>query len=134
MKRNCFKCGILILLLALAFACKEPYAPPAVNFDYNYLVVEGIISSGQPTRIQLSRTKRLTDTVLFVPETRASITIQSERGDIFPLQHISNGVYESASLMLNPTDRYRIRIATVDKAYASDFEPVKQTPEIDSVT
>jgi len=120
--------------MILAYSCKEPYAPPAVTIDYNYLVVEGIISSGQPTRIQLSRTKRLTDTVLFVPETNASVFVQSEHGENHPLQHISNGVYESASLTLNPSDRYRIRIATVNKSYVSNFEPVKTTPAIDSLT
>jgi uncharacterized protein DUF4249 len=126
--------GFILLLIMLAFACREPYAPPAVTVNYNYLVVEGIISSGQPTRIQLSRTKRLTDTVLFQPETNAAVFIQSERGDNYPLQHIGNGVFESAVLNLNPTDKYRIRIATVDKAYVSAFESLRDTPPIDSIS
>ena len=134
MKRTCFKYETFFLLMILAMSCKEPYAPPAVTIDYNFLVVEGIISSGQPTRIQLSRTKRLTDTVLFVPETSASVYILSERGDIFPLQHISNGLYQSASLNLNPADRYRINITTIGKQYMSAFESLKETPPIDSLT
>ena len=134
MKRFCFKYGSFLMLMLLAFSCKEPYAPPAVTIDYNYLVVEGIISSGQPTRIQLSRTKRLIDTVLFVPESNASVYIRSERGDIFPLQHISNGLYQSASLTLNPSDRYSISITTIGKQYSSAFEALKETPPIDSLT
>ncbi len=135
MKRIFFKYGNFLVLTMLAYySCKEPYAPPAVTIDHNFLVVEGIISSGQPTRIQLSRTKRLTDTVLFVPETNASVFIQSEHGGSFPLQHVSNGLYQSVSLNLDPSDRYRIRITTIGKEYLSALEPLKETPPIDSIT
>ena len=123
-----------ILLISGIFSCREVYDPPVVSENHNYLVVEGIISSGQPTIIQLSRTRKLNDTVLFIPEANAGVYIQSEHGENHTLQHIGNGKYQSPTLTLNQNDRYRVRVTTVGSSYVSDFESVKNTPAIDSLS
>lgn len=123
----------LIIVLA---GCKDIYTPPIRNANYNYLVVEGnIVAGNDSTFIYLSRTIAVSDTSRVQYEVNADITVESDAGDIYPLQNQFNGAYASGPLNLNSNAQYRLHIFTADgKEYASDFVPVKQTPSIDSVS
>jgi Domain of unknown function (DUF4249) len=125
---------VLPALIEMA-GCKKPYAPPIIASNVNYLVVEGVINSGQDsTIIKLSRTVNLSGVTSSKPELSAVIAVESNQNNSYPLQEIGDGKYGSAGLNLNNTGKYRLRIKTAKgKEYVSDLEPAKADPPIDSV-
>ncbi len=135
---------ILSILFFIIFSatnyisCKRPYQPPAINVDNKFLVVDGTLISSvdSPSVFTLSRTAKLTDsTFTFIPETNALVSIEDSSGGTFGLVETTNGNYRSTPLLLNPSDKYRLKITTFNgEQYASDFVEVKQTPPIDSIT
>lgn len=129
--RNTFYVLALILV-----CCKKPYNPPASSSPNSYLVVEGIINSGNDsTVIKLSKTVKLTDSVTTNPVLGANVTVEGEQGGTYPLYDVNNsGHYNSVSgLNLAPSQKYRLRIQVNSSQYLSDFVEVKKTPPIDSV-
>lgn len=129
---------LLITSFAIAgFSCRKPYQPAVIQINYDYLVMDGVINAnpGGVTRIILSRTKNLTDTIAPPREPGAKITIEAQGGGSYTLADQGNGVYNSAALNLSSSGNYRLRIVTQNgSTYESDYVPVKQTPPIDSVT
>jgi hypothetical protein len=116
-------------------ACKKPYAPPAITNANNYLVVEGIIAAGQDsTIINLSRTVNLASQTLNSPELNATVTVEGDQGVSYAIPMTDSGKYASAPLSLDNNHKYRLKISTADgQTYASNYEPVKITPPIDSL-
>jgi len=114
--------------------CKEAYTPPQIKSSPNYLVVDGVLTSGDSTKIKLSRTRNLNDSLKQSPETGARVEVIGEGSDSYTLSETTSGVYWINYLSLNASEKYRLRISTSDgKLYESDDVVVKQTPEIDSV-
>lgn len=127
---------LLILLLGMGtFGCKERFF---ANYDMpqtGYLVVAGYISNGlSPTEIRLSRTTTLSDNPREVMERGASVFIESNHSDKYLLAEVSEGIYRSGSILLDSSKQYRIIINAKGKQYQSDYSPVQQTPDIDSVS
>jgi hypothetical protein len=121
------------LLISMVTSCREPYDPPAINANLNYLVVDGLLNTGDSTVITLSRTRNFSDTSVSVPETGAQITVVGDAADSYAFTEEPNGRYIS-NLNLNPAEKYQLKIATIDgKQYTSDPVVVKETPPIDSV-
>ncbi len=119
-----------ILLVFLLFAsCKKAYNPPgAWSASARYLVIDGVINSGDSTFIKLSRTKIFGDTIVLDTERNAQVTIESDANESYPLSEISAGDYSAAPLNLNTAHRYRLNIKTADgkeyyeyKGNAKDF-------------
>jgi hypothetical protein len=76
--------------------CKNPYNPAVTASNVNYLVVEGLINSGQDsTIIKLSRTVNISDTTKVNPELGAQVTVESDQNTIYPIQEIGKGRYAS---------------------------------------
>jgi len=128
---------IYFSLLLCGFGCREKYDAPVTPLTTGYLVVEGFINNGTTpsvTTVTLSRTTKLTDTAKILYEKKAQVTIEGAAGGSFSLTETTAGVYTSAPLTLNASDKYRIHIkTTAGKDYMSDYSPVKSTPAIDSV-
>jgi len=124
----------LLLLLAL-MACKKPYNPTVIASPNHYLVVEGVINSGNDsTIIKLSRTVNLDSAVTKNPVSSASVTVESDQHNVYPLVSTGTGTYVSGGLNLSASQKYRLRIVTPDgQKYSSDFIAVKPTPPIDSI-
>ena len=126
------------LLFILYAACVKPYNPPAIQAANNYLVVDGIINTGGNaiTTIILSRSKNLADTVSFIPELNAQVSIVDSTGATFPLvASNSSGKYLSSALNLNQIDKYKILITTSNgHQYQSAFVRPETTPAIDSLS
>ena len=125
----------IVLLAVMTASCKKPYNPNLPAVQSNYLVVEGVINSGQDsTIIRLSKTVALKDSTKATPELNAQVTVESNQNGTYPLQELGNGKYVSPSLNLDISGKYRLHIRTQSgKEYISDFESVKTTPAIDSV-
>jgi hypothetical protein len=126
-----------VLLIMILTGCKQAYNPPSIHANLNYLVVDGIIISGQDaTIVNLSRTQNLSDSIQSVlPETGAQVSVAGVNGDVYPLTEQSSGAYTASQLNLNNNEKYQLKIITSNgKEYLSDSIPVKITPAIDSVT
>jgi hypothetical protein len=128
---------ISFVLTICLFGCKKPYTPTIASSQSNYLVVEGLINSGNDsTLIKLSRTVKISDTTKTInPVLDAQVTVESDQNGSWSLFDTNNnGVYGSASLNLPASQKYRLRISTPDgRKYLSDFIAVRPTPAIDSI-
>ena len=122
-------------MMLLFSRCKQEYDPQIEAKKSGFLVVEGLLNSGQgPTTIHLSRSSDLNDTAL-KPEVSAQLNVQGEDGSSFPLFGNGNGEYSIVQLTLDNNVKYRLQIKTFDgKEYVSDYTAVKYTPPIDSIT
>jgi hypothetical protein len=127
--------GFFVTAVIICYGCKKPFNPVIVASNSNYLVVEGVINSGQDsTNIKLSRTVNISDTTRTVPELGAQVTVESDQNTSYPLSETGNGKYSSPALSLSATQKYHLHIKTsTGKEYLSDFEAVKLTPPIDSI-
>jgi len=125
------------LIEFFATGCKIEYRPSVQSPATGYLVVEGFINSGNgPTIITLSRTIKIyDDSTTNVGEHGALVNIEGENNESYPLYETGDGIYTSASLQLNPSEKYRLKIVTHDgKEYTSDFSSYRATPDIDSLS
>ena len=124
-----------IILLLLAFSCREKYVPPVVAPAGGYLVVEGNINSGNaPTTIVLSRTNSLSETTKIYEED-AKVLIEGNDNSSYTLPQTLSGYYTLDNLILDNNKTYRLHITTKEgKEYISSFVQVKQTPPIDSIS
>jgi Domain of unknown function (DUF4249) len=131
MKKISKVCYLMVLTL---LCCKKPYSPTSITNVTNYLVVEGVINTGQDsTIIKLSRTVKLSSVISTNPELHALVTVESDANTSFPLTETGNGYYVFPALSLNAST-CRLKIVTNNgKTYLSDFVPLKNAPPIDSV-
>jgi hypothetical protein len=122
-------------ILLLAFSCKEKYISPYIPPAKGYLVVDGIINSGQgATTIRLSRTIVLADSGRAKNETKALVRVEGENNTSFVLPETAQGTYSINQLILNNNVKYRLYVKTTDgKEYLSDFAKPIKTPPIDNI-
>jgi hypothetical protein len=127
-------CRVFILSFMLA-GCKNPYLPPIIASNSNYLVIEGVVNSGQDSTIlKISRTVNLSGNTNSKPELNAVVTVESDQTAIYQIPEIGPGKYASPALNLDNTRKYHVRIKTsAGKEYLSDFAAINNTPPIDSV-
>src|SRR5690606_10646275 len=130
-----FALGAVVTLLAIQ-GCKEKFPFPPSAIDRSHLVVEGFINIGNDsTRIKISRSVKPDDSVFIKPERAAVVSVEAENGSNYPLFETEPGMYCGAPVTLNPSEKYRLAIQTVNgKSYFSEFVAVKTTPPIDSVS
>src|SRR5579863_4929710 len=124
----------IMILLVADLGCRKPYSPTVVAISGNYLVVEGVINTGQDsTVIRLSRTVALSSVARTKPEPGAVVTIISDGGVSYPCIEAGKGYYKAAGLNM-ASGNLGLRINASDgKVYQSDLVPVKNSPPIDSV-
>jgi len=133
--KNTYKIFAALFLLVGVWACKKVFNPIITTTDHSFLVVEGVVNSGTDTTyIFLSRTIKL-DSARHKPEEKATVVVESDQSNRYPLTEVAQGKYMAINLNL-PTDRkYRLHIVTAaGKEYLSDFVENKITPPIDSIT
>jgi Domain of unknown function (DUF4249) len=128
--------GNLLFLLITVMGCKKAYNPPATTTNYNYLVVEGLINTGQDsTIIKLSRTVTISTQTAENPELSAQVTVENDQNNSYALLELGKGNYGSPALNLGNLHKYRLRVKTADGTeYLSDFVVAKNSPPIDSIT
>ncbi|RZL62278.1 MAG: DUF4249 domain-containing protein [Pedobacter sp.] len=125
------------VMMLLVSSCKEEFNPTVTSINNNILVVEGIINTGaDSTIINLSRTVLVSQKTTVNPETGATLTVESETNQSYPLPELASkkGVYASLPLNLDPSKKYRLRIRTANgTTYLSDFVETKVSPTMDLV-
>ena len=126
---------LLVCLCVIYFlGCKESFEPNLPSVPQGYLVVEGFINAQGPTQIKLSRSVPIDQKKTLKPELNAQVIIEGDNNSSYLLTASTGGFYSSASLNLNVSHNYRIRINTREgKQYLSEFVPVKLAPDIDSI-
>ena len=126
-------CFFLILIFC---CCRKPYNPAVTSSPGSFLVVEGVLNSGSDsTFIKISRTVKLSDSIIANPELGATVKVEDDNTFSAPLIDADGtGIYISPNLALQPNVQYRLHITTQNGSqYVSDFVPIKPTPPIDSV-
>ncbi len=137
MNKNRFLIKLLVYCIPLTFfgSCKVPYYPPVNSSNQHYLVVEGYINSNGLTNIKLTRTRTISkgDTSAYINETGATVVIEDDQNNVYPLYENGGGNYSSSNF-LDSTHQYRLHIITGNnKEYVSDFVPCKISPPIDNL-
>lgn len=133
--KNIILAGLIITALTWA-ACREVYTPPVTAIDTKkILVIEGYISVGNsPTSVSLTHATKLGENSGIQPESGATVVVQSDDGNNYPLNETAGGVYTIPAINGNTAAKYRIAITTLDgNQYQSDYVEYKQTPVIDSI-
>jgi hypothetical protein len=126
----------LFILFAASTACKEKFVLPGGSPRTGFLVIDGVINSGQgPTTLRLTRTLGLVDSVAFSNEFDANVRVEGDDNSTHPLNELQDGVYHHPQLSLNGSVKYRLHINTRDgREYISDYSPVLRTPPVDSIS
>ncbi|TLV00603.1 DUF4249 domain-containing protein [Dyadobacter luticola] len=127
---------VFLVLVTTLYCCIEPFSPPEVNSDQNYLVVDGFLNVGKDTsRIELRRTQNINEKATSVVEAGATVTVESEGGESNVFTDGGSGLYYLPPRQYNVAGKYRLRIKTkAGKEYLSDYVTVSATPPIDSLT
>ena len=127
---------VVSVLFFMMAGCREPFNPSIVTESSNFLVVEGFLNIGEgATNIYLSRTTKVSEPGIIIPELNARLQVEGDNGVVFPLQEIGGGRYSVETINFDPSTEYRLRIATNDgKEYLSEFVKTKETPPIDSIS
>lgn len=124
---------MLVVLLAFAGACLDPFTAPQRDNGFRFLVVDGAFRPNDTTEIRLSRTVNLGSSELPPPESGALIQIENEAGQRAELSEVEPGRYV---LPPGAVTGVRMRLLMTTQAgtrYASDFEEVLTTPAIENV-
>jgi hypothetical protein len=126
---------IIIIAGLVIFSCVEPYLPPVIENNPNYLVVNGMLNLNGTAEIQLTYTTNITSTDAPPRAANALVQIQDDANNTYTLPEISSGYYTQSNLSLDVLKKYRLYIKTSSgKEYLSDFVELKQTPPIDSIS
>ncbi len=127
---------LYILLIVTAAACREKYIFISDVPAAGYLVVEGVINSGNgPTSIKISRTQALEDSNALRHERSATVRVEGEDNSRQQLYEKTNGLYSADQLNINPAVKYRLHIYTNDgREYATEYASPNKTPAIDDIT
>ena len=131
------KCKIFLCIISIVIldACKQEYPLPQETRNLNLLVVEGILNAGQgATVVRLSRSFDPTVIGNVIPELSAQVTVEGDDNTSFVLTGGPGGEYTHSQLNLQSTQKYRLRIETLNgNEYLSDYVPVQPSPAIDSI-
>jgi hypothetical protein len=119
----------------LAIQCVEPYDPPIVSRETNYLVVDAFLDAGNGVAsVKLTRTIPVYADQLPPAEKSASVTVEDESGNAFTLTENADGLYTRNNLPVSIQSKYRLHIKTADNQdFRSEFIAVRSTPPLDSI-
>jgi Domain of unknown function (DUF4249) len=116
--------------------CIEPYNPPEVQTSEHYLVVDGLVDSGDGSaEVMLTYTQSLDSEGPAPTESGANVSIEINGSQIIQLSEVSGGIYVADNMIINEGDKCRLLIKTANGIeFASEVVTSKSTPAIDSVT
>lgn len=130
------KYGVLFLILTLVAAgCIDPFNPSDANKDGKYLVIGGFLNTGGDTSfITLTRTQGLSAREAPTTVPGAVVKVVGDKGTTYTFTASGNGKYYLTPRTFPVTEKFMLSVSLGNKSYASEYVPVKQTPDIDSVS
>src|SRR6185312_7470731 len=100
---------VLSVVLAAWLACKKPYSPKLVANNSNYLVVEGVINTGNDSTIfKLSRAVAVSAHLDSAAESGARIIVEDKNSAGYQLLDLGNGRYGMGPVGFDTTRQYRV--------------------------
>ena len=125
-----------LFVMLITTNCVEPYQAPLSSEETNVLVIDGFINTtAKSAQIKLSRSIALSRKQQFPPEVKATVSIESEDGVLYPTVEKSSGSYEQSNLNLSAAKKYRLRIRLQSGSqYLSDYVKLSPSPILDAVS
>jgi len=125
----------MVISLFAVGGCLESYYPPATNERVGYLVVDGYLNTTKSVAtVKLSRTLGISIAESFPEESNAKVSIESDQGDIYPLNEMGNGIYSQTGINAQDGKSYQLHIKTSDgNEYLSKNIQFKSSPSLDSI-
>jgi hypothetical protein len=123
----------LLLLLLASPACREPFDIELREGDSSVLVVEGFVEvDGQESLVSLSRTAPLGRDESVLPVENALVYLEGEDEKTWDFKEASPGQYFLEEV-LDPSQKYRLKIKLSGNEYESEFLTAHTSPEIEEV-
>jgi hypothetical protein len=121
-------------LFVILIGCIDPYTPKEIKPAGAILVIDGQIETNAKSTIRLTRSQNLFEDNAPADVAGATLRVEGEDGSTRTLAYEGNGNYT-----LQPTSfqsgKYRLHVFTPEgNEYASEFVPILNSPEIDSVS
>lgn len=129
-----FPIYLLIILLLVNYACIDPYNPPEIAAEQDFLVVDGAFFPNQVSEVILTTTQNLSEEDEPSRITGASVSLQVKDGNTFTYDQLDNGIYRLMPVEVAINSEVRLRILNQGSEYISEYVPVLSTPEIDSIS
>ncbi len=128
--------SIIYILFTALIGCIEPYEPELDEDVENLLVVNANINASTNIgEVILSRTRSLIsiDSIEYV--NNAEVELEHESGNKWIFEHQDSGRYWLDDFNIGIGEKARLNLTIGDdNHYSSNFEVLKETPEIDSIT
>lgn len=125
---------ILMILLLAVFGCIDPYNPPEIAAEQEYLVIDGSFHPNEISEVYLSYTQNLTDEEVPATISNAQVVLEVKGDQSYEFSSRGNGSYQLMPLDLPLNSEVRLQVNTQGKSYVSGYVPVLPTPEIDSIS
>lgn len=126
--------GLLINCLVFKY-CVEPFSPEIDRYE-DILVVDGLLTNDSiPPFVRLSRSLSYASKEN-ITESKALVVIIDDEGKEIPLEETGKGFYQAGAdeIAGKAGHQYKLKIQTKDgKVYESEFESLKEVPDIDSI-
>lgn len=128
--------SVLFCMLCCMAGCLDPYEPPVIKDNPEYLVVDAFINlSDSSAVVELSRSAILSSDAAPAREPGATVTIGGDGSSEYHLPETDAGTYTTKIPDLVADKKYRLIITTSDgKNYQSEYISIKKTPPIDTLT
>lgn len=128
---------IILLLMCIFYACKEPVAVEFPTRNNEILVVDGFVTtSSEPDIISLRRSTSFVndDIANFKVVANATVCIEDDLGNCTELESSFNGDYSTPSdFQVLEGSSYKLSILIGSDAYESEFETVFPKNEITDI-
>lgn len=124
----------VVWILILLIGCIDPYVPSELKPAGSILVIDGHIETNSKSTIRITRSQNLLENIPPSAEYFANVQVEGENGDNFTLTDEGNGNYTLLPQVYSE-QKYRLHVRTFDgKEFASDFVPIINSPDIDSIS
>ncbi|MFW5760254.1 MAG: DUF4249 domain-containing protein [Cyclobacteriaceae bacterium] len=126
--------NIFFLVTILHLSCIDPYNPPEIVAEQEYLVIDGVFHPGEINQVHLSYTQNLIDEEAPEQVTNAAVSLEVKGDQSYSYENIGNGNYQLMVVDIPFNTEVRLRVDNNGKEYVSAYVPVLPTPEIDSIS
>ncbi|MEP6734986.1 MAG: DUF4249 domain-containing protein [Chryseolinea sp.] len=125
----------IFAMIFVSLSCVESYSPKLDVGEVDILVVDGFLDTSDSTVVvKLSKANVLGGDTALIKVEHAVITVESNEGSSYDVVEQSPGIYHATEIPVDPLKQYRVHVSVNNAEYESDFEGIKKTPEIDSIT